>query len=755
MFGKLIIYISSFAFFLSFLLFIFAEYYQNHKYLKYAKISFFSATVCILLASLFLVSNILSHNFTLTYVWSYSSRNLPFLLLLSTFYAGQEGSFLLWALWMSLVGLVFFLYLKKHQLGYLPVSFFSLAIFFVVLIIIFKSPFENIWESFPESDMPKDFVPPDGRGLNPILENYWIAFHPPILFLGYSLVTVPFTLLLTSFLEKNFEKYTIAASFWSLIAAGILGLGIMLGGFWAYETLGWGGFWGWDPVENSSLVPWIFLTALIHSLLIQRIKSTGFRISFLLSWLAFLGVLYASYLTRSGVLSDTSVHSFVDPGKTVNILLLVYLGVFTFFPLILFITRAKFVPEIKERIKINSRQFMTYVGAVIFIIASIVIIVGTSLPIIQGFVGAKKVALEPSFYNQWMTPIAFLILIFNGISLLLHWRETPTNTFRNKLIYSIVPSLGIAVIFLFIPRSNLLFSLLIFSSVFSLIINGEKLLNKLSMRNLKIGALLSHLGISFLIVGALLSGGFEDTQTIQLQEGKISRAFGYELHLLKKERIEIEKPDREKYRFKIKIVDKDKNSIVYPIVYWSSFNNFEQPYYEPDIKTYLTKDLYLAPKSFTFNEFYSPISFKKGEILSAPWSEKDSIRFVSYDMSSMHFGKSQENFTFGIIVDYYIDGNYYKDTVLSLLNMKSGSFSPIWKNVPTKDFAIGFTKFTPEENLEKSTVELSFGQEIFIADVTVKPFILLVWIGVIFTVAGFIIAVFKYSMKRTQKDEHK
>ncbi|MFN3781636.1 MAG: cytochrome c biogenesis protein CcsA, partial [Candidatus Kapaibacteriota bacterium] len=362
------------------------------------------------------------------------------MLLLSTFYAGQEGSFLLWALWMSLVGLFFFYYLKKYQLGYLPLSFFSLAVFFIILVIIFKSPFESIWESFPESNMPKDFVPPDGRGLNPILENYWIAIHPPILFLGYSLVTVPFTLLFTSFLEKNFDKFTIAASFWSLIAAGILGLGIMLGGFWAYETLGWGGFWGWDPVENSSLVPWIFVTALVHTLLIQRIKSSSFKMSFLLSWLAFLGVLYASYLTRSGVLSDTSVHSFVDPGKVVNILLLVYLGVFSIFPLVVFLIRAKYVPETKDKIKINSRQFLTFTGTVILSIASIVIIVGTSLPVIQGFIGAKKVALEPTFYNQWMTPIATLVLMVNAISLLLNWREMPTNTLRNKLIYSVVPS---------------------------------------------------------------------------------------------------------------------------------------------------------------------------------------------------------------------------------------------------------------------------------------------------------------------------
>jgi cytochrome c-type biogenesis protein CcmF len=744
MFGKIIIYLASLFWLLSFLFYLFLEKSNKESLRKYANITFWGGVVSILLASLYLLFNILSHNFTLTYVWSYSSRNLPFFLLLSSFYAGQEGSFLLWATWMSLVGVLLYFYIKQNNLSTLSLSFFAFSVFFLTLILIFKTPFADLWESFPDGNIPKDFVPQDGRGLNPILENYWIAIHPPILFLGYSFLAIPFVLSLAGIFQKNFEGYSRAITFWALIGAGVLGLGIMLGGFWAYETLGWGGFWGWDPVENSSLVPWIFVVVLVHTLLLHKTKGGFIRTNFIFAWLAFLGVLYATYLTRSGVLSDTSVHSFVDPGKVVNVLLLIFLGVFILFPIVVFILRFKSFEGEKQNIKIASRQFFTLLGIVILIVSSVVILVGTSLPIIQNFIGAKKVALEPSFYNQWMLPLAILILLFNGISLYFNWKGTDLKLMIKSASLDLIISVVVSILFLFLSNYSIAYTILFFASFFTLLVNLRKLVKKLAKKNFRIGAFVSHLGIVFLIVGAMLSGGFERTQTIHLTEGKKSSAFGYVFELLRKEQIEQEKPDREKYRFYVRMSSTNSNSIVRPIVYWSSFNNFEQPYFEPDIKTFLSKDVYIAPKSLIFNDFFTPVTMKKGDTVEAPWSKGDSIYFLSYDMSSMHLGSTQNNFMFGLALRYNIDGKIYYDTVYSVLNMKMNSFSPVWKLVPTKDFAIGFTKFQPAENLEQSTVELSFGQEMLIADVTVKPFIILVWIGVILTVIGFIVAVNKY-----------
>lgn len=744
MIGEIVIYLASFFWLLSFLLFLFAEKSNRETLISFAKFTFFGGIISILLASIFLLFNIFTHNFTITYVWSYSSRNLPFTFLLSTFYAGQEGSFLLWALWMSVVGFFLYLYLKKKSLDLVPLSFLSLIIFYISLILIFKSPFADLWESFPDGNIPKDFVPQDGRGLNPILENYWIAIHPPILFLGYSILSVPFVLSISAFYKKDFARFFKAIAFWALLGGGVLGLGIMLGGFWAYETLGWGGFWGWDPVENSSLVPWIFTVALVHTLLFYKVGRGYIRTNFVFSWLTFLGVLYATYLTRSGVLSDTSVHSFVDPGKIVNLLLLIILVFFAMAPLVLFFIRFRVFDQGKESLKLNSRHFYTLVGILLLVISALVIIIGTSLPIIQGFVGAKKVALEPSFYNQWMLPIAILMLLFNALSLYFNWKESEIQTFSKSLIFDVSVSLLFAIIFIIFTKTKFAYAFLFFASIFTLIVNGKKLVKKFKNKNLRVGAFLSHLGIVLLIVGAMFSGGFEKTQTITLTEGKKTTAFGYDFKLVRKEQIERDKPDREKYQFYVQISKDNFNPIVKPIVYWSSFNNFEQPYFEPDIKTAISKDIYIAPKSVIFNDFYFPVSLKKEESVPAPWEKADSIYFLSYDMSSMHLGSSQNHFLFGLVLKYLINGKIYQDTIYSVLNMKMNSFSPVWKLVPTKEFAVGFTKFQPAENLEESTVELSFGQEMLVADVTIKPYIIFVWIGVIFTVIGFIVALNKY-----------
>ncbi len=587
-------------------------------------------------------------------------------------------------------------------------------------------------------------MPEDGRGLNPILENYWIAIHPPILFLGYSLLTVPFVFAVSGWLKKDYSSWIQPATKWALVGAGVLGLGIMLGGFWAYETLGWGGFWGWDPVENSSLIPWLFVTALVHTLILQRLNGGLVRTNFVLASLSFIAVLYATYLTRSGILSDTSVHSFVDPGKIVNILLLILQSIFLVFPTIVFILRLKETSGIKSSYKLNSREFLTVLGALLLIVSAVIIILGTSLPIFQGWVGLKKVALDPGFYNQWMLPIAILILLLNAISLYFAWKETDVSTVFKSNIWDLILAFIVGVVFAIFSNKNFAFGFLIFSSFFSLIVNIKYIIRKIKKKNLRIGAFVSHLGIAILIVGAMLSGGFEQTRTIHLIEGGKANAFDYQFELVAKEQIEKHLSDREKYQYHIKITSNASNSVLKPIVYWSEFNNFEQPFFEPDIKTYISKDVYVAPKSISFNEFYTPITLQKGKKIQAPWSEHDSIEFVSYDMSSMHIGTNTDHFMFGLILKYTIDGKEYDDNIYSILNMKMNSFSPVWRRVPTKDFAIGFTKFEPAENLEQSTIQLSFGQEMFIADVTIKPFIWLVWLGVVFIVIGFFVALAKY-----------
>ena len=271
MLGKILIYITFLASILSVVF-----YFLSHKYnpkIKYIARGFYYAVFFGSIAtSLFLLYILLTHNFQYFYVWSYSSKELPTYLLISSFFAGQEGSFLLWALFTAIIGTILIPYLNKRDYESLSMGFYSLILVFFYFLLIIKSPFNYIWDSMPEHNLEYGFTPLNGRGLNPILENFWMSIHPPILFIGYACLSVPFIIGLTGLIKKDFDNWILAAIPWNLFSVATLGLGIALGAFWSYETLGWGGYWAWDPVENSSLLPWITSVALSHTFLNQKHK---------------------------------------------------------------------------------------------------------------------------------------------------------------------------------------------------------------------------------------------------------------------------------------------------------------------------------------------------------------------------------------------------------------------------------------------------------------------------------------------------
>src|SRR2546421_12454600 len=208
----------------------------------------------------------------------------------------------------------------------------SMILSFLLMMLIVKNPFAFIWDTFPKvllhsGSTPAEVsnalwidpvrrvwaqIPVEGRGLNPLLQNYWMVIHPQILFTGFSSMAVPYTFAVAGLLRRDYQGWVTVAKPWTRFGAAGLGRGIILGGYWAYETLGWGGYWGWDPVENSSLVPWLTGAALLHGLVLQRTHGGLRRTNFVLAVVTYGLVFYASFLTRSGVLSNFSVHSFTE-----------------------------------------------------------------------------------------------------------------------------------------------------------------------------------------------------------------------------------------------------------------------------------------------------------------------------------------------------------------------------------------------------------------------------------------------------------
>jgi len=527
MVGNIIITLALVASVFSFLMYYFSNRGYNNT-IKIARVSYHIMAIAVIVASALLLNAIITHQYQYKYVYNYSSDDLPFGLLMSTFYAGQEGSFMLWVLFSAIVGLILLEYTSKRgDLENRAMMIFTLVTSFLLLMVspLFKTPFAYIWTEasfieiekinpsylslpflqnfmFTDQNSNKTLVQMDqalysmlsangitvnnfiihGKGLNPLLQNFWMQIHPPFLFVGFAMSTVPFVFAISALIKNEYKDWIKHSLPWALAGMMVLGFAIMLGGYWAYGVLGWGGYWGWDPVENSSLVPWIIGIALIHTLLIQKKTTTQegagryVKTNLILAIMTFVMVLYSTFLTRSGVLGDASVHSFVDPGMAVYLLLIIFAGTFTLLGIGFIVYRWKFLEKnFQGEDSILSRELALFTGAVTLIASGIIIIAGTSAPLFG-------TTVDISFYNELNLPLAIIIGLLNGVSLLIKWKITDTKSLWDYSKVSVIGTVVLSAVTIFVGKVyDILPMLLVVSGVFTLIVNLEialKIFNK-------------------------------------------------------------------------------------------------------------------------------------------------------------------------------------------------------------------------------------------------------------------------------------
>jgi cytochrome c-type biogenesis protein CcmF len=467
---------------------------------------------------------IFRHYFEYSYVWQYSSRTLPIKYIISCFWAGQEGSFLVWALSQAIIGSILLFIAKEWENRVMAIV--SLSQVFVTSMMLgitvfgFKiggSPFILLRELYSNAKDTIFQLPDylsnitDGNGLNPLLENIWMTIHPPILFIGYALALVPFAYAIASLMKKDFYSWIKPAIPWTVLSLTMLGAGILLGGAWAYVSLTFGGFWSWDPVENSSLVPWMTLVAGLHFLIIARKQHYALLTAYVFITISYVLVLYASFLTRSGVLGDTSAHAFGDNGMTAQLLiyLLVFLGLMT----VMIVINVKRFTEKKKEIFL-SKEFWMFVGAIIIILSAFQILLMTSVPVFNKLFGTDIAPPTDrvGFYNRWQIPYALLIAGFIGFSQYLNYNLNNPREFLRKIL---IP-LGISVVFL-IPFilsgivQELNYIMMLFFVLFSIISSIYNLVFRTSSpRNL--GGIITHIGFAVFLMGTLLT--FSNSRTI-------------------------------------------------------------------------------------------------------------------------------------------------------------------------------------------------------------------------------------------------
>lgn len=686
-----------------------------------------------ILTSAVLFYALLTHQFEYRYVASYSSRSLPLLYLISSFWAGQEGTFLLWAVMVGIIGL-FFQRNVNHSDGYAMavVSAFSA---FLYLLLIAKSPFEELSP-----------VPPDGAGLNPLLQDPWMAIHPPILFIGYAATLFPFALVISGLARKRYELWLGNGFRWVLFASLTLGAGIIIGGFWAYEVLGWGGYWGWDPVENSSLVPWLVLIALIHGLLIQKTKGSLLRTNMLLAIISFILVTYATFLTRSGVLTDFSVHSFVDLGISNYLVGAIVVSVVLGFGI--FIMRFRSIESPKLDLSGLNREMMLLFGLVVLSAGALFTFVGMSSPILTGFFG-KASQVEVSFYNRVMLPVGIGIALLLGITPFLGWGEEKNSGLIRRLTMPLALTALACVIAYVAGVTSPVRLLFTGSAAFGLISNMVIVFRQYRAGWLGLGGPIAHIGAALLLIGIIGSGWYDETTKAVLPKGQMKDVLGHRLTYLG-----ADEQTSEKVVVKIEVSDGSSTFLATPKLQYSEMNRSYLR--EPFIKIYPLKDLYISPvevQSSTPQDAHPMIELTKGETKQMGGY---GIQFVSFDMTQ-HGGQggaavgailrvTMGGKEFGIVprLGYNERGEpQYIPADLPLpVGMKTSADTP----------RIAFVKMSVEEKkvwlsiigVGEASTQASVEQ--LLVEVSTKPLMMVVWTGVVLILGGGVLAYRKRTL---------
>jgi len=468
-----------------------------------ARNAYAAFTTSIVAASGVLMALLLQHRFDVSYVNSYSSLDLPFHFLLSTFWAGQEGSFLLWCFWGSLIGLAVWRSAKEQEA---PVMIVYLATFLGVVAILCKqSPFKLL----PPP------VPADGVGLNPLLQDAWMVIHPPVMFIGFASLSVPFSFAIAALWKKRWDGWVTRAIPWALVSFVTLGTAILMGGYWAYKTLGWGGYWGWDPVENTSLVPWLFTVALVHGMFLQRARKRHRKVNLILACASFATILYGTFLTRSGVLADFSVHSFIDLGITGW--LVGILGFFVLLSVGLIAARWRAIPVLEEEeTGVLTRSVLFILGIAVFCALACVILLGTSAPLLTRLSGTPS-QVEISFYGKTTTPAALLLLVLSGLVPFVSWKAAPARELVKNARRSLAVGVAVVLLALVLGAREPSSIVMLFAAGFAADMNLRAVLRK--ARNGKLGGAggyLAHVGVGIMLAGIVVSGVYARTQRVTL-----------------------------------------------------------------------------------------------------------------------------------------------------------------------------------------------------------------------------------------------
>ncbi|MFM7671381.1 MAG: cytochrome c biogenesis protein CcsA, partial [Bacteroidota bacterium] len=503
---------------------------------RIARTSFYFQALSAFVIFFLLLYLVHEHRFEYHYVWKHSSKSLEFKYLLASIWEGQEGSFLLWLLWQGVLGLILIRTARNWEAPVMSiVSFaqFCLSTMIIGLSIfgwkLGSSPFlllrdSGVLDGAPALHIDFDTTQPlipnylekisDGNDLNPLLQNYWMVIHPPVLFLGFASTLIPFAFAMAGVMKRRYTDWVKPVQPWALFSTAVLGVGIMMGGMWAYESLTFGGYWAWDPVENASLVPWLIGVAGLHTLLIYRHTGQALQSTIVFFVLTFGFILYSTFLTRSGILGETSVHAFT--GEGMNLQLLALIAVFMLPATYFILTRSKEFPSVKTEENISSREFWMYIGSLLFFLSAILIIGQTSLPVFNKIFGTTIAPPEDVefSYNSVQIYIAIFLALLTAATYYLKYKQTGTDIFWKRISIPLLLAVVLGAGFAWLvgihyttkgPGFQAALWVSAICSLFSLIANASYIWIGIKGNLAKSGGAIAHVGFALTLLGIVVT----------------------------------------------------------------------------------------------------------------------------------------------------------------------------------------------------------------------------------------------------------
>lgn len=833
---------------------------QRDRWLTLGKSSFILHTLSVIGVIVLMYVLIFTHQYEYDYVRRHSNEEMGPLYMISCFWAGQQGSFMVWIFWHAIIGTTLLFSTKKTWIGpvlavfaliqlilssmllgiYIPrgialallvaalhVPFWKLLqdkgqagwkalVPILNLITVAKtkaegpkwllwvlalpiniivlawlpfqladgltyltetvklgvSPFALAREEFSNNAI---FLIPNyleqiaGQGLNPLLENRWMVIHPPTLFLGFALTLVPMAFAIAGIATKRYGDWIKPALPWTVLATMILGTGILMGGMWAYESLSFGGFWAWDPVENASLVPWLTLIAGMHTMLIYKRTGHALKATYLFFIVSVFLVLYSTFLTRSGILGDSSVHSFTDLGMMGQLIILIIAMMLP--ALIMMVEHWRVMPGEKKEESGYSREFWMFIGSLVLLISAVHIVFSTSLPVFNAIaaginsiipLGLTDNAALPkdvvTFYNDIQVWVGIAIALLTAMVQWLKYKKTDIRQYINwivpTLIISLILTIGLEYYYGF---DNFAYVLLLFTGLFATLANLDYIFRVLKGKVKVSGSAVAHIGFGLMMVGIIIS--LSKSEVISKNYMNIDYGTGFDddfkqnnLYLLQDKTYfmgdymvsftgkDIQERDYY-YAIDYKRLDPESGELKEEFTLEPHLLNHPDMglVANPATKRYLHRDIFTHINSIPTDREQRPLELP--QVSQQTVALKDSF-FTSRGMVTLESIQPVQNqdADLAAVARLKIDnmgGNpVYAEPMFVIQNNE-------WLTYPAKveEYKMEFEILNIDPDKGEFTVKVTDNNDWLILKAIVFPWINILWLGIVITMVGFMIAM--------------